>query len=95
MEELNNEKPKKKYRHSTTVYLPRKHNAFLVRAIKARGEAIFGKAESLGKSSKYIIYLIKKDLVEAGLMNGTVANPVVAEPNEEALEKLEKEISES
>jgi len=95
MDEINNEKPKKKYRHSTTVYLPRKHNSYLVRAIKARGEDIFGKAESLGKSSKYIIYLIKKDLIEAGLMDGDVRNPTTAEPNEEALEKLEREISES
>lgn len=96
MEEISNqEKPKKKYRHSTTVYLPRKDNSFLVRAIKARGEAIFGKAESLGKSSKYIIYLIKKDLIEAGLMNGDVRNPTNATPNDESLEKLEKEILES
>lgn len=92
MEEVgsNQDKPKKKYRHSTTVYLPRKFNSFLVRAIKARGEAIFGKAESLGKSSKYIIYLIKKDLIEAGLMTGDVRDPTAARPNEEALEKLEK-----
>lgn len=96
MEDSNNQdSQKKKYRHSTTVYLPRKNNEFLVRAIKARGEQIFGKAESLGKSSKYIIYLIKKDLIEAGLMTGDVRNPNTAEPNKEALKKIEEDISNS
>lgn len=95
MEEVKEQPKKKKHRHSTTVYLPRKHNEFLVKAIKARGEDIFGKAESLGKSSKYIIYLIKKDLIEAGLMTGDTRNPTTAEPNYEVLEELIKKIDEA
>lgn len=95
MEEIKDQKPKKKHRHSTTVYLPRKHNEFLVKAIKARGEDIFGKAESLGKSSKYIIYLIKKDLIESGLMTGDIRNPTTAEPNYEELENMIKKIEEA
>lgn len=76
---------KKNFRHSTTIYLPRKHNGFLSRAIKARAINIFGDEEVLGKASKYIMDLIKKDFMEIGLVNSD------GEPNEKRLLQMEKE----
>lgn len=76
----------KKVQHSTTIYLPRKHNEFFTRAIKARAQEVFGPSESLGRNSKYIIRLIKHDLKGAGLINED------GSPNENSLEDLEKRI---
>lgn len=59
---------KKKVRHSTTLYTPRRHNDFLVRAVRARAEAIFGNEDGLGKVSKYFWALAREDLKKAGLL---------------------------
>jgi hypothetical protein len=60
---------KKKYRHSTTVYLPRKDNDSYVRAITARSRELYGVTDTLGKNSKYIIQLVRKDFRERGILN--------------------------
>lgn len=77
----------KKYQHSTTIYLPRKNNSFLVKAIKARSQQIFSEDTTAGKNSKYILSLIKQDLESAGfLKNG--------EPVFKELEKVEAQLIE-
>lgn len=75
---------KKKIRHSTTIYLPRKNNEFIAKAIKVRAENLYG-TESLGKASKYIMGLIKKDFIAAGLFTSQ------GEPLVDKLQEMEKE----
>jgi hypothetical protein len=62
-------KDKKKYRHSTTVYLPRKDNDKYVRAITACSRELFGVSDTLGKNSKFIIQLVRKYFRERGILN--------------------------
>ncbi len=78
---------KKKYQHSTTVYLPRKNNEYYARAIKARAKQLFG-LDDTGKGSKYILNLVKKDLASAGLMTKQ------GEPQMAKLEDLERHLEE-
>ena len=78
---------KKKYQHSTTVYQPRKNNEYFARAIKARARDKFG-IDDVGKGSKYILDLVKKDLASAGLMTKQ------GEPIMSKLEDLEKQLDE-
>lgn len=82
------EQEKKKPRHSTTIYLPRKHNSFLVRAIRARSKDLFGASDGTGKNSKYIMQLVMKDLKTNGLFKDN------GDPNEDALVDLEKRVKE-
>jgi len=72
----------KKHQHSTTIYLPRKDNSFLVRAIRARSQQVYTKDGALGKNSKYIVSLIKQDLESVGFLEN--GEPVIKE-----LEKAE------
>ena len=87
-------KDKKKYRHSTTVYLPRKDNDLYVRGITARSRSLYGVADTLGKNSKYIIQLVRKDLREAGILNSAGEFDLQKMSELEAKLKLEAEKNE-
>lgn len=63
------EKDKKKYRHSTTVYLPRKDNEHYVNGITLCSRTLFGVTDTLGKNSKFIIQLVRKYFREVGILN--------------------------
>jgi len=74
---------KRKVRHSTTVYLPRKYNILMQRAMLARAKELHGADGFVGKTSKYINDLIMRDLIASGLFD-TNGDPVV-----DKLENLE------
>ena len=88
MNQTDDKEPKEKVRHSTTVYLPRKHNREFQLAMKLRAKEIHGVEGLLGKTSKYINSLILIDLVKSGLFNGD------GEPEMERLEALDKKLHE-
>jgi hypothetical protein len=82
------EKDKKKYRHSTTIYLQRDHNEIWMRCIKARAESLYGTEGKHGKVSKYVNKLIGNDLEKAGFID-KFGTPIMA-----AIEKVENNLSE-
>lgn len=59
---------RKKPQHSTTIYLPRKHHDFRLRAIRARVAQVFGvnRDTNLGKVSPYYNRLVDEDLFREG-----------------------------
>ena len=80
---------KKNTKSHTTVYFPKQESDFLLRAIKVRGEQMFGKS-SHGKASAYLIRLIKKDLKENELLEYDSKNKKIV-PNEQKLKEIEEE----
>lgn len=72
-----------KTKHSVTVYLPRKNNSFLSKAIRARAIEKFGAPKNLlGRSSMYVMDLIYRDLQTRGLINDKLS------PNEKLLQEI-------
>lgn len=87
---MGTENKKKSTKSHTTVYFP-KAEAYLLRAIKIRGEQLFGKS-SHGKASAYIMKLIRKDLKDQGLLEFDPESKKLV-PNEEKMNKIETEIA--
>jgi len=74
----------------TTIYFPKSESEFLMRAIKVRGQQLFGKS-SHGKASAYLMKLIRKDLKEQGLLSFDPKKKQLI-PAEEKLNEIEAEI---
>lgn len=75
---------------STTVYFPREEADFLFQASRLRGEQLFGRGQS-GKLSAYVIKLIKKDLMDHGLLELDKENLALV-PRPDKLVEIEAEI---
>jgi len=80
---------KEKAIHSLTTYLPRMHNAFLVQAIRAESVLQYG-ILGLGKTSKYVISLVMKDLTEKGYFtaDGTPVPDAIEKTGAEILKRF-------
>jgi hypothetical protein len=83
-------KDKKKKSH-TTVYFPKENSEFLLKAIRLRGEQIYGRG-SHGKASAYIMKLITKDLKDQGLLEFDKKQKRLV-PVEDKLTEVETEIT--
>jgi hypothetical protein len=83
------EKDKKKKSH-TTVYFPKENSEFLMKAIRLRGEQLYGRG-SHGKASAYLMKLITKDLKDNGLLAFDNKKKKLI-PVEDKLQQIEKEI---
>lgn len=83
------EKTKKKKSH-TTIYFPRESSEFIMKAISAKGEQLYGRG-SHGKASAYVLKLITKDLKESGLLEFD-ENKKKLVPVEKVLKEIEKEV---
>lgn len=69
------------FKHSTTIYLPRRDNLMLVKAVNVRAKEL----DLEGTVSGYVLSLIKRDLCERGLWSNSG-------PMGEEITKLEKSI---
>jgi hypothetical protein len=84
---------KKKPRHSTTIYLPRKDNEKIVRAMKLRASEKYGAGHSLGKVSKYVMEdLVFTDLFKEGIIdeNGNFIDSELENREKKVLEEGSK-----
>lgn len=81
----------KKKKSHTTVYFPKENSEFLMKAIRLRGEQLFGRS-SHGKASAYLIKLITKDLKDQGLLTFDNKKKKLV-PVEEKLNSIEVEVS--
>ncbi len=80
----------KKKKSHTTVYFPKENSEFLMKAIRLRGEQLYGRG-SHGKASAYLIKLITKDLKDNGLLTFDNKKKKLI-PVEDKLAQIEKEI---
>ena len=62
-------KGKKPPRHSTTIYLPRKDNDKIIRAMKVRASETYGIGEPLGKVSRYVMDQVLEDFFREGIID--------------------------